>query len=279
MKRLVIALLLVLLSGGLSFAGQYTLGDNGYYFDGAGKAYTRSTVDNGYWSWNGWREDGKNHLFHEPLIVGKRGEVIGAYAVIVLPDGDWRYEWMEFSELARIRSRSKASNGGPWVTDTREMQKKTVLKRGLKTYCEDPAIVRALELDDREYEEEPEKPGQGTQSPPEGRVSLRAPATSSHEPLPVGNGNGHHADDEGEQEQSKPTAAKAQSNHDADDIPENEQDRRAFFERYDMAETSDQAMEINAEVVARAQEKSYGPRWVASFADKQAETVRRIEGR
>ena len=80
-----------------------------------------------------------------------------AYAIIKLPDDEWRYELMDMDELDDIRKRSPAwqKNVGPWVSDDLEMRKKTVIKRALKTYCDDPAIVRALQLDDQEYEELP----------------------------------------------------------------------------------------------------------------------------
>lgn len=88
-----------------------------------------------------------------------RGEVVAAFAIIILPDGSWRYELMQRKELDAIQKRSKAEiarakghvKSTPWTTDTNEMRKKTVIKRGLKTYLDDPGLVRALEIDDDDY--------------------------------------------------------------------------------------------------------------------------------
>lgn len=61
-----------------------------------------------------------------------RGDVIGAYAHIVLKGGVCKGEFMDLVELDAIRRRSKAANNGPWVTDTYEMYKKTVFRRASK---------------------------------------------------------------------------------------------------------------------------------------------------
>lgn len=84
-----------------------------------------------------------------------RGDVVAAYAIIVLPDG-WRYELMQRAELNAIEGRSKSAAKGhsPWKTDANQMRIKTVIKRGLKLYCDDPGLIRAIELDDREFEGE-----------------------------------------------------------------------------------------------------------------------------
>lgn len=89
-----------------------------------------------------------------------RGDVIAAYVIITLPGGaPWQYDLMQRKELDEIMGRSKsfqAFKAGkvkstPWANDTNEMRKKTVIKRGLKTYLDDPGLVRALEIDDEDY--------------------------------------------------------------------------------------------------------------------------------
>jgi phage RecT family recombinase len=97
------------------------------------------------------------HLEHNWDIRKDRGPVIGAYAVVILPSRYWRYEIMDISELDAIKARSKSKDRdghitGPWVTDESEMQKKTVLKRTLKTDCSDPGFIMATQYDDAEYE-------------------------------------------------------------------------------------------------------------------------------
>jgi recombination protein RecT len=97
------------------------------------------------------RKGGQNILEHSFDIGQQRGKVIGAYCIIILPDGRWRTEVMQIDDLERIRKRSKKPDSGPWATDTNEMYKKTVLRRGLKMYCSDPGTMRALEIDENEY--------------------------------------------------------------------------------------------------------------------------------
>lgn len=98
------------------------------------------------------REDGKDRLLHErPLVKGsKRGEVLAAYAVVILSD-TWRYELMDRDELDKIQARAP-SKKGPWATDPDEMRRKTVVRKTLKMYADDPAVMRIMELTDEEVE-------------------------------------------------------------------------------------------------------------------------------
>lgn len=105
-----------------------------------------------------WESDGECHLEHEqPQGFATRGDVVGVYAIVALPPpGKWRYELMSLEDVNRIRGRSSAAKAGkgPWFTDEGEMQKKTALRRALKMYCDDPAFVRAAQIDDDDYEPE-----------------------------------------------------------------------------------------------------------------------------
>jgi len=104
------------------------------------------------------KRDGKCYLNHTYSVQSKRTTVVAAYAVIRFRDDNWRYELMTADELVKIKARSKSKDRdgnvyGPWVTDEWEMFKKTVAKRALKTYCDDPVLEHAMHLDDREYED------------------------------------------------------------------------------------------------------------------------------
>lgn len=69
-------------------------------------------------------------LVHEPYMgSGEEGALIAVYAVAHLKDGGRQIEVMRIADVDKIRTRSKAGNYGPWVTDYEEMCKKTVLKR------------------------------------------------------------------------------------------------------------------------------------------------------
>ncbi len=127
--------------------------------------------------------DGQCHYSHTPS-TGDPGKSIGCYAVVKLPSGQWRHEWMPDSEINKIRARSKSfSKGfGPWKTDESEMKKKTVLKRILKMYGDDPAFVRMLEIDDSDYDAEAAR--SEPQELPNGRKRIVSKARAA-DPLPV----------------------------------------------------------------------------------------------
>jgi recombination protein RecT len=85
---------------------------------------------------------------HHPLLAGERGEIIAAYAVAHLADGSVQSEVMTRAEIDAIRSRSRAGQSGPWVTDYAEMSRKTVLRRLCKYLPASTTIARALEVED-----------------------------------------------------------------------------------------------------------------------------------
>jgi recombination protein RecT len=64
------------------------------------------------------------NLVHRPAMKD-RGEVL-------LKDGSSSYEVMNKEEVEEIRERSKAKDDGPWITDWKEMAKKTVFRRHSK---------------------------------------------------------------------------------------------------------------------------------------------------
>lgn len=140
-----------------------------------------------------WREGATSHLKHR-IDLGKRsrGEVVAAYAVFVLPDGGWRYELMNREELDKIQQRAP-SKSGPWSTDRPEMQKKSVIRRGMKLYSDDPGVARALEVDDRAAELERLEAEPAAAPPPDGRQSLRSGAPRPPAALEPANGHGEGA--------------------------------------------------------------------------------------
>ena len=66
---------------------------------------------------------------HTFSLQQPRGEVIAFYAIARFKDGSYHFDLMTKGEVDAIRSRSKAGNSGPWVTDYEEMGKKTVIRR------------------------------------------------------------------------------------------------------------------------------------------------------
>ncbi len=71
---------------------------------------------------------------HEFSPFGDRGNIIGAYAVAKLANGDVLTETMPINEIFSIRNRSESfkKGFGPWISDEGEMIKKTVIKRQAK---------------------------------------------------------------------------------------------------------------------------------------------------
>ncbi len=81
-----------------------------------------------------------------------RGEVYAAYARVVMKDGTCKCEVMSFDEIEAIRKRSRAGGSGPWVTDWREMAKKTVFRRASKWLSLSPELRDAVNVDDDQIE-------------------------------------------------------------------------------------------------------------------------------
>lgn len=71
-------------------------------------------------------------LKHIPLFPGDRGEVIAAYAVATLKDGEKIFDVMGRDEIEIIRQMSLEKNSGPaapWNKFPEEMARKTVVRR------------------------------------------------------------------------------------------------------------------------------------------------------
>jgi len=122
------------------------------------------------------RRNDKTEFLHVPQLSG-RGDCIGAYARMYYPDGTWHLEVMSIDDLQKVRNVSKAKNDGPWMVWFDEMCKKSVLRRALKLNQDDPAILRLMEIEDREIEEDasPEVGEHDAPPPPmpTGRQSMR----------------------------------------------------------------------------------------------------------
>jgi recombinational DNA repair protein RecT len=92
-------------------------------------------------------------LEHVPSI-SDRGRIYCAYSYVRLKDGSEEFDVMGTEDIERTRSRSRAANDGPWVTDWNEMAKKTVFRRHSKTLPLSPDLRDAIEHDDEVYTEQ-----------------------------------------------------------------------------------------------------------------------------
>lgn len=86
---------------------------------------------------------------HVPNLREDRGEVFAVYVVIKM-NNSYKVEVMTVKEVEAIRSRSRSGKSGPWVTDWREMAKKTVFKRAAKWIPLSPEIRDVLAKEDDE---------------------------------------------------------------------------------------------------------------------------------
>jgi recombination protein RecT len=142
------------------------------------------------------KRDGKCFLEHSYGVETKRGDVTGAYAIFKLPSGLWHYELMQIEEINKIKARSKSRDKegnivGPWVTDEGEMQKKTVLRRGLKPFSFDLEIALALGSDDDEVFVADDGDRSVSGELPTGRVTLPRNGTAKQELPPTATGEEH----------------------------------------------------------------------------------------
>lgn len=95
-------------------------------------------------------------LKHEPPKLGdERGELVGCYAIVTLPNGEKKFRVMDRPAVERIRNMSKAWQSHPetgvWKEHEESMFLKTVIKQVLKTVPM-KAELRDLLADDGKLE-------------------------------------------------------------------------------------------------------------------------------
>jgi hypothetical protein len=88
-------------------------------------------------------------LEHEPDWSENPGPAVAVYAVAKLKDGGTQSEVMTKAQIDAIRSRSRASGEGPWVSDYDEMARKTVVRRLCKYLPLSVELADALDEDAR----------------------------------------------------------------------------------------------------------------------------------
>lgn len=114
-------------------------------------AYAASVYANE--SFRAWNNDTGQHVEHEPIAFGDRGEYLGAYAVAHTPDGRTFVEILGEAEIAKVRnaSRSKDKQGnpvGPWKDWPDRMAQKSALHRlGRRVPVSDESLAKVLNAD------------------------------------------------------------------------------------------------------------------------------------
>ena len=102
---------------------------------------------------------------------------IGAYCVSTMADGNKTFTFMTDEEIEAIRSRSRAKDSGPWVTDPGEMYRKSVTRRHCKylpVSVEDLTLIDAARQADFDVD------------PTESQVETRGGVPISSSPIEVG---------------------------------------------------------------------------------------------
>ena len=94
-------------------------------------------------------EYGIQPIFRHKPMGDQARKVTHAWALAQFKDGGHQLAVMTLGELNAIKSRSRAKNSGPWVTDEAEMQKKTALRRLCKYLPLDAQAAELIEAQDR----------------------------------------------------------------------------------------------------------------------------------
>lgn len=94
------------------------------------------------------------NIIHKPNVFSDRGEIIGGYAVAIMTNGEKEFAVMNFSELEKIRMKSKMANSGAWISDKEEMYKKTLINRLFKSVPKMKANTELISLLKAEQESE-----------------------------------------------------------------------------------------------------------------------------
>jgi len=90
---------------------------------------------------------------HKPSLATDRGPVKAAYAVAFLTDSTRpKVEIMAVADLEAIRSRSKAKDDGPWVTDAGEMFRKCPVRRIWKYLPKTQEVIAAIDADNAQFD-------------------------------------------------------------------------------------------------------------------------------
>lgn len=147
-----------------------------------------------------WIDERGEHMRHEPLTFGDRGEIIGVYALAMTKDEGIYIEVMTKAQVEEVRAVSRAAHDGPWVKWWDQMAKKTAIRRLSKRLPMSSDLDDLIRQDDELYDlnqpkgegetkGEPGKPGRLKKllSPPrkmiEGEAREVTDAPEASEPL------------------------------------------------------------------------------------------------
>jgi len=99
-----------------------------------------------------WIDGEGEHIDHEPLMFGERGEAIGVYALAKTKDGALYVEVMDKAQVMAVKGASKAKSG-PWQgVFEHEMWRKTAIRRLSKRLPMNTDLETVIKRDDEMYD-------------------------------------------------------------------------------------------------------------------------------
>lgn len=99
-----------------------------------------------------WRLGLDPNIEHKPA-EGERGNLTHVYATVHYKDGGYNFEVLTRADVEKYRSRSRAKDDGPWVTDYEAMALKTAIRRLFRWLPKSPEIVNAAAVDEQAVRE------------------------------------------------------------------------------------------------------------------------------
>lgn len=94
-----------------------------------------------------YRRGDEPRLEHEPTMNDNPGEIVAAYVVIKLKNGEVKREVMPRRDIEAVRGASKSKDNGPWVTWFDQQAIKSVIKRAYKQLPKADAFEAIAERD------------------------------------------------------------------------------------------------------------------------------------
>jgi recombination protein RecT len=142
--------------------------------------------------WEYWVDASGNtlvHLLHR-RAEGERGEILGAYAVVKLKNGEIQAEYLPLDQVNAVKARSKSakSDYSPWQTDWEAMAKKTAIRRLYNLLPKTPDIAAAQEVIAEEDEQDRVAAAKDVTPPPQPTAGLKEKLRTKaqqQEPVPA----------------------------------------------------------------------------------------------
>jgi len=122
-------------------------------------------------------------------LTDKRGDIVGAYAIIRKGDTILHREVMNKEDIERVRAQSKAPNSLMWSKFTGEGYKKVVVRRGIKSVPCSLRLEEIIHRDDELYDMETPKDITPPSAPPAPEISDDSNSEGTTPPSPEGAGD------------------------------------------------------------------------------------------